>query len=132
MDILNEVFNLPDTIEPKRESLVIQHEENYNKNVNNDYEYTRKNLYNLLEQGEDALLNALDVAKQSESARAYEVVGSLLKNLADINHQLLDLTEKTKKINTKNEEKELQGNVTNNAIFVGSTAELSKFLKNNN
>ena len=132
MQKLNDMLNLPVIEDNKnvKKDLIIP-ENGISDNVEIDYKHTRKNLYNLLELGEDALLNALDVAKQSESARSYEVVGALLKNLSDINHQLMDLSEKTKKITEPLKGDVTTGNVTNNAIFVGSTAELSKFLKNN-
>jgi uncharacterized glyoxalase superfamily metalloenzyme YdcJ len=70
------------------------------------------------------------VAKQSEHPRAFEVVGTLMKQLADINHQLMDLSEKRQKMKNAMKEPETTTNVTNNAIFVGSTAELNKMLKN--
>lgn len=96
-----------------------------------DYNSARNNLYSILQQGEDALLHALEVAKAKEEPRAFEVVGGLLKQLSDINTQLLDIAEKKQKLLEK-EKKETPpavGNVTNNAIFIGSTDELNKALK---
>lgn len=102
--------------------------------VEDDYSNTRKNLYGLLQQGEDALAHALEVAKMSEHPRAFEVVGGLIKQLSDINHQLLDLHTKKEKLshlkNDKGEKTNQPQNVTNNAIFVGSTSELSKMIEN--
>lgn len=99
-----------------------------NETLDHDYETTRSNLHSILNQGKDALFHALEVAKQSEHPRAFEVVGGLMKNLSDINHQLLDLHKKKQSIeNPKGESKEIAA-VTNNAIFVGSTTELSKML----
>lgn len=99
--------------------------------VEYDYQSARNNLYSILQQGEEALLHALEVAKAKEEPRAFEVVGGLLKQLSDINTQLLDLSEKKQKIMEK-EKKEIAPtsptNVTNNAIFVGSTDELNKML----
>lgn len=97
--------------------------------INNDYDAIRGNLYSILNQGQEALLHALEVAKQSEHPRAFEVVGNLMKNLSDINHQIIDLHTKRHKLETGSREKtEETKNVTNNAIFVGSTAELSKMI----
>ena len=103
------------------------------ENVDNDYEASRTNLHSLLFQGQDALNHALQVAKQSDHPRAFEVVGNLIKQLAEINHQLLDVSEKRQKIlEPKNEKGDQPASVTNNAIFVGTTAELSRMLTNLN
>ena len=96
--------------------------------LDDDYSVSRRNLHSLLEQGQEALFHALEVAKQSEHPRAFEVVGNLMKQLADINHQLLDLHSKKQKIESP--KGETQSNVTNNAIFVGNTTELSRMLEN--
>lgn len=97
-----------------------------------DYNSARGNLYSILQQGEDALQHALEVAKAKEEPRAFEVVGGLLKQLSDINTQLLDLAEKKQKLleKEKRDAPAQCGSITNNnAIFVGSTDELSKMLK---
>jgi hypothetical protein len=94
-----------------------------------DYETTRKNLHILLVQGQSALQSALDIAQSSEHPRAFEVVGNLMKQLADVNQQLLDLHRQKQKLDEptiKDDPKK----ITNNAIFVGSTAELNKLIKN--
>lgn len=100
--------------------------------LDDDYETTRSNLHSLLTQGQDALFHALAVAKNSEHPRAFEVVGGLMKHVADINHQLLDLHKKRQAIDLAATGKKVHGsdekNVTNNAIFVGSTMDLSKML----
>lgn len=97
-----------------------------------DYEQTRNNLYTLLNQGQDALIAALSVAKQSEHPRAFEVVGNLMKQLADVNEQLLKIHEKKQKLDLPIAKKEEQSKqvTNNNAIFVGSTTELNKMLEN--
>lgn len=97
-----------------------------------DYEQTRNNLYTLLNQGQDALVAALGVAKQSEHPRAFEVVGNLMKQLADVNEQLLKIHEKKQKLDLPALKKEETHNqvTNNNAIFVGSTTELNKMLQN--
>ena len=98
-----------------------------NEHLEHDYETTRSNLHSILTQGQDALFHALEVAKNSEHPRAFEVVGGLMKHLSDINTQLLDLHKKKLQIEQPKEESK---SVTNNAIFVGSTHELSKMLEN--
>lgn len=99
--------------------------------IDDDYNRTRNNLISLYVQGQDALQHALEVAKSSEHPRAFEVVGGLMKNLSDINLQLLELHEKKQKLDQKsgkNQQNDAQ-TVTNNAVFVGSTSELSIMLK---
>tara|TARA_B100001113_G_C20544268_1_gene377461 strand:+ start:22 stop:450 length:429 start_codon:yes stop_codon:yes gene_type:complete len=92
-----------------------------------DYEYTRGNLYSLIEKGQEALDSILEVAQEGQQPRAYEVVSQLLKNVADTTDKLIELQLKTKELNA--EEKKGPSTV-NNALFVGSTAELQKLLKN--
>lgn len=98
-----------------------------NVDLNNDFETTRSNLHSLLIQGQDALFHALEVAKQSEHPRAFEVVGGLMKNISDINSQLLDLHKKKQAIEAPTIE-DRKTVTNNNAIFVGSTSDLSKML----
>jgi hypothetical protein len=99
--------------------------------IEDDFEVTRNNLRILLQQGQEALQKSLDVAMQSEHPRAFEVVGNLMKQLADINQQLLDLHSQKQKLDEpKAGDKSKVTN--NNAIFVGSTAELTKMIKNIN
>ena len=92
-----------------------------------DYEYSRGNLYSLIEKGQEAINGILDVAQGSDHPRAYEVAGQLIKSVADSTDKLMDLQKKVKEIDE--EGAKAQGNVTNNALFVGSTTELSKMLK---
>jgi predicted house-cleaning noncanonical NTP pyrophosphatase (MazG superfamily) len=98
-----------------------------NARIEKDYEDSRENLKNLLEKGQEALLHSLEVAKQSEHPRAFEVVGNLIKQLADVNQQLMDLHQQKQKLDAPKASKG-DKNVTNNAIFVGSTAELNKLI----
>ena len=93
--------------------------------ADNDYDYARTNFYNVIEKGTDALEQMLDVARASEHPRAYEVVSTLMKTLVDANKDLVAMSEK------KNEQKEPEEDktVTNNNLFVGSTAELQQLLK---
>ena len=96
--------------------------------IKKDYDYTRGNLYSLIEKGQEAVNGILELAQESDSARAYEVAGQLIKNVADTTDKLIDLQKKMKDL----DEEPNRGptNVTN-ALFVGSTAELSKLLKQN-
>jgi hypothetical protein len=131
---LNDVFDVEDTCKTVANSPVqpvcVQAPVD-NTIVEYDYQSARSNLYSVLQQGEDALLHALELAKAKEEPRAFEVVGGLLKNLADINTQLLELSEKRQKLIEKEKREVLPSptSVTNNAIFVGSTDELNKMLQ---
>jgi hypothetical protein len=93
-----------------------------------DYEYSRGQLYSIIEKGQEAINGILELAQESDSPRAYEVAGQLIKNVGDVTDKLIDLQKKMKDIN---QEQKSTGptNVTNNAVFLGSTAELQKFLK---
>ena len=95
--------------------------------IQKDYEYSRAQLYSLVEKGQEALDGILEVAQESESARAYEVAGQVLKSTADIADKLMDLQKKVKDIEEVDTKQTTQ--VTNNSLFVGSTAELQKMLK---
>jgi len=94
-----------------------------------DYEYSRANLYSLIEKGQEAINGIMEVAGEGGSARAYEVAGQLIKSVADTTDKLVDLQKKMKDIEENSERTTTNNNVTNNALFVGSTAELSKLLK---
>ncbi|MFZ9740292.1 MAG: terminase small subunit [Candidatus Nanopelagicaceae bacterium] len=97
------------------------------KDVEKDYKYSRSNIYSIIEKGQDAINGALELARETESPRAYEVTGQLIKNVADATEKLLDLQKKLKDIE---EVKEIKGPSTvNNSLFIGSTAELTKFIK---
>ena len=97
--------------------------------IEKDYKYTRGQLYSIIEKGQEAINGILELASESEMPRAYEVAGQLIKNVADATDKLMDLQKKLKDVN---EEKEAKGPTTvNNSLFVGSTAELQKFLKQN-
>ena len=99
---------------------------NENQDIDNDYEYQRQNFYNLVERGNDAITGILELAKESEHPRTYEVAGNLIKQVAEVTEKLGDLQEKMKKL--KEVPDNAPKNVTN-ALFVGSTAELQKMLK---
>lgn len=97
-----------------------------NDDVDSDYKYQRENFYNLIERGQDAVDGILDLARESDHPRAYEVAGNLIKQVADVTEKLADLQTKMKKL--KEVPNSAPKNVTN-ALFVGSTAELQKMLK---
>lgn len=135
-DELNKSFNVSAEIVPKsdendsiiesinKETIDVKVESN--NDVRKDYEYTRGNLYSLIEKGQEAINGILELAQESEMPRAYEVAGQLIKNVADATDKLMDLQKKLKEI----EDESPKGPTTvNNALFVGSTAELSKILK---
>ena len=96
--------------------------------IKKDYEYTRANLYSLIEKGQEAINGIIELAGESASPRAYEVAGQLIKSVADTTDKLADLQKKLKDLEEDNTKKS-PNNVTNNALFVGSTSELSKLLK---
>jgi predicted house-cleaning noncanonical NTP pyrophosphatase (MazG superfamily) len=128
---LNEEFNtegfdeedtsiIPEVVEANQQ-------ENKKTDLKKDYEYTRANLYSIIEKGQEAINGILELAQETELPRAYEVAGQLIKNVSDATEKLIDVQKKLKDIE---ETKESKGptNVTN-ALFVGSTAELAKLIK---
>lgn len=131
--LLGEKFDLEIPLEGElitsKGDLILPETKNDEEVVQYDYTTTRTNLHSLLIQGQEALNSAVKVAVQSESPRSFEVVSNMIKQLADINLQLMDLTEKKQKLTQKKEDCSAT-NITNNAIFVGSTNELFKALKN--
>ena len=95
--------------------------------IEKDYAYTRANLYSLIEKGQEAINGIMELAGEGGSPRAYEVAGQLIKSVADTTDKLADLQKKIKDL--EEDGKKSTGNVTNNAVFVGSTSELQKMLK---
>ena len=95
--------------------------------ISKDYEYTRANLYSLIEKGQEAINGIMELAGEGGSPRAYEVAGQLIKSVADTTDKLIDLQKKLKDV--EEDTKKTTNNVTNNALFVGSTSELQKLLK---
>ena len=132
---LNQAFNVNGEVVSKEIEKIDSGDENIHlkssfSDVKKDYEYTRGNLYSLIEKGQEAINGVLELAQESEMPRAYEVAGALIKNVADATDKLMDLQKKLKDVE---EEKQFKGPSTvNNALFVGSTSELAKFLKNQN
>ena len=118
-----EVVDEEDSSITKKESKAI---EKNKKDSTRDYEYTRGNLYSLIEKGQEALDSIMEVAQEGQQPRAFEVVSQLIKNVADTTDKLVDLQQKMKNL----EAEDPKGPSTvNNALFVGSTAELQKLLK---
>jgi len=129
---VNEILGIEKT-EPKQtkefKPLVPRRENKESPDVDNDYKYSRENYYNLIERGQEAIEGILDVAREGQHPRAYEVAGALIKNVADTVDKLQDLQKKLKDL--KELPKTASANIKN-ALFVGSTAELQKMLKNEN
>ena len=98
-----------------------------NNDIKKDYVYTRANLYSLIEKGQEAINGIMELAGEGGSPRAYEVAGQLIKSVGDVTDKLIDLQKKLKEV--EEDTVKTTNNVTNNALFVGSTAELSKLLK---
>lgn len=96
-------------------------------NFKSDYEYSRETLFDLIEKGRNALEDMIEVARESEHPRAFEVLSGLIKNVADVNDKLMDLNKKHKDLVPKEDTKALPGATTN--VFVGSTSDLQKLLK---
>jgi hypothetical protein len=131
-DTLSEVFDTPLVSKATEVDVIDGHTgeilQRPSEKIEDDYDKARGNLHDLITKGQEALMCALEVAKQSEHPRAFEVVGNLVKQLADVNQQLLDIHQQKAKLDGP---KDTTKQVTNNnAIFVGSTAELNKLIKN--
>ena len=123
---LDEVF---DTVEETAAKVVPDknklHLKKKGEDVDLDYEYTRGNLYSLIDKGQEAVNGALDLAMSSDHPRAYEVAGQLIKNVGDVADKLMALQKDKKNVKEEGAKKV----VTNNAFFMGSTADLQKMLK---
>ena len=119
-----EVLAVKDVTPPK--PVLVPETKLNEEDIDNDYKYQRENFYNLIERGQDAIDGILDLARESEHPRTYEVAGNLIKQVAEVTEKLGDLQAKMKKL--KEVPNTAPQNVTN-ALFVGSTAELQKMLK---
>ena len=131
-DGLDDAFNITGEI-VSQETVGITPEQKPDRltqtDITKDYEYTRGNLYSIIEKGQEAINGILELAQESEMPRAYEVAGQLIKSVSDATDKLMDLQKKLKDVE---EEKTKTTNVTNNALFVGSTADLAKLIKQQN
>ena len=130
-DSLNEEFNVDNDIVQKTE--IVKNEiggiKTLSDDIKKDYDYTRGNLYSIIEKGQEAINGILEIAQESEMPRAYEVAGQLIKNVADATDKLMELQKKLKDVE---EESQKGPSTVNNALFVGSTADLAKMLKGMN
>ena len=125
-DIIDEALGAVELAksEPKEREVIPRPQEN--DDIENDYKYQRENFYNLVERGTDAIDGILEIARESEHPRTYEVAGNLIKQVAEVTEKLGELQEKMKRL--KEVPSNAPKNVTN-ALYVGSTAELQKLLK---
>ena len=131
MKKLDDAFNISETEVVETEKVGITPEQKPDRitkdDITRDYEYTRGNLYSIIEKGQEAIDGILELAQESDMPRAYEVAGQLIKSVSDATDKLMDLQKKLKDVE---EDKQVRGPSTvNNALFVGSTAELAKLLK---
>ena len=126
---LDDAFNVESSIVSTDKNDVVKKPDRLTKDdIQKDYEYTRGNLYSIIEKGQEAINGILELAQESEMPRAYEVAGQLIKSVSDATDKLMDLQKKLKDVN---EEQQQKGPSTvNKALFVGSTADLTKLLKN--
>ena len=131
MKQLDKAFNITPEVVEEPKPVVREKPVRLTKNdISKDYEYTRGNLYSIIEKGQEAIDGILELAQESEQPRAYEVAGQLIKSVSDATDKLMDLQKKLKDVNE--EDKKSPTSVTNNALFVGSTAELAKMIKQEN
>ena len=133
MKKLDETFNITPTEIAVDESEVVvgvdrEKPDRLTQNdITKDYEYTRGNLYSIIEKGQEAINGILELAQESEMPRAYEVAGQLIKSVSDATDKLMDLQKKLKDV--EEETKQKGPSTVNNALFVGSTADLAKIIK---
>lgn len=131
-DSINKALNTSFEIQKidSTESLPLKNANDQDKtDITRDYEYTRANLYSLIEKGQEAINGIMDLADEGGSPRAYEVAGQLIKSVGDVTDKLIELQKKMKEV--EDTSKKTTNNVTNNAVFIGSTSDLSKLLKQN-
>ena len=121
---LDETFNIEPSVLTTYEKQEVVKSDSMEKDIKNDYDYARENYYNLVENGNVALEDLIELAKQSEHPRAYEVVGQLIKTLGDTTSQITTLHEKQMKLSASKPEKE-----TNNNLFVGAATDLLDLIK---
>ena len=126
VNILDNVLGITDVVETTTSQVTLPQVKKPDEESDNDYKYQRENFYRLVERGQDAIDGILELAKESEHPRSYEVAGQLIKNVADVTEKLGELQLKMQKL--KEVPSNAPKNVTN-ALFVGSTSELQKMLK---
>ena len=121
---LDDILNIESDIKKKTEIVKVPER---SENIETDYRYARENLYGLVERGQDAIDGILQLSKETEHPRAYEVAGQLIKSVGETAEKLIDLQQKLKKL----EDDEQKVGTQHNHLYVGSTSELQKFLKKN-
>ena len=121
---LDEILNIESDIKEKTQVVKLPER---SENIETDYRYARENLYGLVERGQDAIEGILQLSKETEHPRAYEVAGQLIKTVGETAEKLIDLQQKLKKL----EDEEQKVGTQHNHLYVGSTSELKKFLKKN-
>jgi len=126
-DSIDEALNIESDIVEKKPIKKPEIVKSKDDDIEKDYIYSRANLYSLIEKGQEAINGIMEVAGEGGSPRAYEVAGQLIKSVADTTDKLIDLQKELKDV--EDETKKTTNNVTNNAVFVGSTSELQKMLK---
>ena len=126
VNVLDNVLGITDVVETATSTVTLPQVRKPDEETDNDYKYQRENFYRLVERGQDAIDGILELAKESEHPRSYEVAGQLIKNVADVTEKLGELQLKMQKL--KEVPSNAPKNVTN-ALFVGSTSELQKMLK---
>lgn len=133
-DNLSTIFDLAPVIQSDYTAITQQQQTELNETeMETDYSAVRDNLHEIIHNGKEALLYALEIAKKSEDYRVFDVVGNLMRQLSDTNHKLVDLHLKKRKLTpTTPQDNQPQQIVNNNALFVGSTNELSKIIQNMN
>lgn len=125
-DKLNQILEIGTDISTRtKEVSRVVSDKNRTENIDTDYRYARENLYNLVERGQDAIDGILQLSKDTEHPRAYEVAGQLIKTVADTAEKLIDLQQKLQNLEGETSSVTTQ----HNHLYVGSTSELQKFLK---
>jgi hypothetical protein len=124
---IDKALNTESIIEVEAKPSNVELIKSTSSDVQKDYEYSRGQLYSLIEKGQETLNGIMELAAETDSPRAYEVAGQILKSVADTADKLIDLQKKMRTI--EDEVVKTTNNVTNNAVFVGSTSELQKLLK---
>jgi hypothetical protein len=127
-DKLDDTFNIVPQDFDESDSKIVKMDSDSSQDVDSDYQYSRGQLYNLIEKGQEAIDGIMDVARNSDHPRAYEVAFQGIKHVADMTDKLIDLQKKMKAID-EDTPRQKGPSTVNNTMFIGSTAELQKFLK---
>jgi hypothetical protein len=127
-DKLDDTFNIVPQDLDESNSKIVRMDSNSSQDIDSDYQYSRGQLYNLIEKGQEAIDGIMDVARNSDHPRAYEVAFQGIKHVSDMTDKLIDLQKKMKAID-EDTPRQKGPSTVNNTMFIGSTAELQKFLK---